>query len=124
MNAVEIVRPRISSPESVVLSPRLPASLIPGRGRELAPLPLDAAADRRLAIEASPPAPNRLRVGAFSLRQIVEGAVAQAEGDAIRRALGVSRGNKSQAARLLRTNYTTLHAKMRRYGIEAREFQG
>jgi DNA-binding NtrC family response regulator len=47
----------------------------------------------------------------------------QAEGDAIRRALAVTRGNKSQAARLLRTNYTTLHSKMRRYGIGPREFQ-
>jgi DNA-binding NtrC family response regulator len=54
----------------------------------------------------------------------VEGAVAHAEGEAIRRALTATVGNKSQAARVLRTNYTTLHAKMRRYGISAREFQG
>jgi two-component system nitrogen regulation response regulator GlnG len=62
-----------------------------------------------------------MRVGAFSLRQIVDAAVAEAEGEAIRRALTVTQGNKSQAARLLRTNYTTLHAKMKRYGIPARE---
>jgi two-component system nitrogen regulation response regulator GlnG len=54
----------------------------------------------------------------------VDGAVADAEGEAIRRALTATVGNKSQAARLLRTNYTTLHAKMKRYGISAREFQG
>jgi DNA-binding NtrC family response regulator len=54
----------------------------------------------------------------------VDGAVAAAEGEAIRRALTATVGNKSQAARLLRTNYTTLHAKMKRYGISAREFQG
>ena len=66
----------------------------------------------------------RLRVGTTSLRQIVGGAVADAEGEAIRRALTATVGNKSQAARLLRTNYTTLHAKMKRYGICAAEFQG
>lgn len=65
-----------------------------------------------------------LRVGTSSLRQIVGGAVADAEGEAIRRALTATVGNKSQAARLLRTNYTTLHAKMKRYGISAAEFQG
>jgi DNA-binding NtrC family response regulator len=53
----------------------------------------------------------------------VSGAVADAEGEAIRRALTATIGNKSQAARLLRTNYTTLHAKMKRYGIFAAEFQ-
>ena len=50
--------------------------------------------------------------------------MADAEGEAIRRALTATVGNKSQAARLLRTNYTTLHAKMKRYGISAAEFQG
>jgi DNA-binding NtrC family response regulator len=64
----------------------------------------------------------RSRVGTCSLRQIVGGAVAEAEGEAIRRALATTVGNKSQAARLLRTNYTTLHAKMKRYGISAAEF--
>jgi DNA-binding NtrC family response regulator len=54
----------------------------------------------------------------------VDDAVAHAEGQAIRRALTATLGNKSRAARLLRTNYTTLHAKMKRYGISAREFQG
>jgi DNA-binding NtrC family response regulator len=66
----------------------------------------------------------RLRVGTSSLREIVGGAVADAEGEAIRRALAATVGNKSQAARLLRTNYTTLHAKMKRYGISAAEFHG
>ena len=65
----------------------------------------------------------RSQVGISSLRQIVNGAVADAEGEAIRRALTATIGNKSQAARLLQTNYTTLHAKMKRYGISATEFQ-
>ena len=60
--------------------------------------------------------------GNRSLREMVEAAVAQAEANAIRRALASARGNKSQAARLLQTNYTTLHAKMKRFGISAREF--
>jgi two-component system nitrogen regulation response regulator GlnG len=64
-----------------------------------------------------------MRVGLFSLRQIVDAAVSRAESLAIRRALSSTAGNKSHAARLLRTNYTTLHAKMKRYGISAREFQ-
>jgi two-component system nitrogen regulation response regulator GlnG len=60
----------------------------------------------------------------FALRQIVTHAVTRAEIEAIRQALGLTHGNKSRAARLLRTNYTTLHAKMRRHGISAQEFQG
>jgi DNA-binding NtrC family response regulator len=78
----------------------------------------------RVAGRPSPrPVEARAQVGTCSLRQIVNGAVADAEGDAIRRALIATVGNKSQAARLLRTNYTTLHAKMKRYGISAAEFQ-
>jgi DNA-binding NtrC family response regulator len=79
---------------------------------------------RGLAGQAPRQPAARLRVGTSSLRQIVGGAVADAEGAAIRRALAATVGNKSQAARLLRTNYTTLHAKMKRYGISAAEFQG
>lgn len=62
--------------------------------------------------------------GTLSLRRIVGGAVRRAEGEAIRDALAVTQGNKSRAARLLQTNYTTLHLKMKRYGISAREFRG
>ena len=72
--------------------------------------------------EARPAPPTPMRVGLFSLRQIVDAAVSRAEVVAIRRALASTAGNKSHAARLLRTNYTTLHAKMKRYGISAREF--
>ena len=43
-------------------------------------------------------------------------------GELIRHALQTTKGNKSQAARLLRTDYTTLHAKMKRYSISARDF--
>ena len=82
-----------------------------------------AEAPRPSAVEAPAEARAPMRVGVFSLRQIVDSAVTRAEAEAIRRALGSTHGNKSHAARLLRTNYTTLHAKMKRYGISAREFQ-
>ena len=62
-------------------------------------------------------------VGVRSLREMVEQAVTEAEAQAIRRALASARGNKSRAARLLQTNYTTLHAKMRRFRISAQEFR-
>ena len=60
-------------------------------------------------------------VGPPPLRRTVARAVARAEVEAIQRALEITQGNKSQAARLLRTNYTTLHAKMRRHGISAQQ---
>ena len=37
--------------------------------------------------------------------------------------LQVTRGNKSEAARLLRTDYKTLHLKMKQYGIPAADFR-
>ena len=52
-----------------------------------------------------------------SLREIAEAAAAYAEQQAIRRVLQVTNGNKSEAARLLRTDYKTLHLKMRQYSI-------
>ncbi len=58
----------------------------------------------------------------LSLREVAELATVQAEREVICRALEATKGNKSQAARLLRTDYTTLHAKMKRYGISARDF--
>ena len=61
--------------------------------------------------------------GELSLREVSEVATADAERRAIRQALEAARGNKSQAARLLRTDFTTLHAKMKRYAISARDFQ-
>jgi len=67
--------------------------------------------------------PNAEPLGDRSLREIVDSAIARAESQAIRRALALARGNKSHAARLLRTNYTTLHGKMKRFGISAHEFR-
>ena len=52
-----------------------------------------------------------------SLREIADAAVEVAEREAILRALQSTKGNKSQAARLLHVDFKTLHLKMRRYGI-------
>ena len=78
------------------------------------------------ALNASAPIPSRLAAEPsgeeLSLREVAELAAVRAEREVIRHALGATKGNKSQAARLLRTDYTTLHAKMKRYGISARDF--
>ncbi len=58
-----------------------------------------------------------------SLKEIAEAAAADAEQQAIRQALHSSRGNKSDAARHLRTDYKTLHLKMKQYDIEAGRFR-
>jgi DNA-binding NtrC family response regulator len=58
-----------------------------------------------------------------SLKEIAGAAAADAEQQAIRRALETTLGNKSEAARLLRTDYKTLHLKMKQYGVDARRFR-
>src|SRR2546428_532315 len=58
-----------------------------------------------------------------SLKEIADRAAAEAERQAIRLALHATRGNKSEAARLLRVDYKTLHLKMKHYGIDAGEFR-
>jgi len=58
-----------------------------------------------------------------SLKEIAGGAAAEAERQAIRLALQATRGNKSEAARLLRVDYKTLHLKMKHFGIEAGAFR-
>jgi two-component system nitrogen regulation response regulator GlnG len=58
-----------------------------------------------------------------SLREIAAAAVAAAESQAIRHALDNTNGNKSESARLLRTDYKTLHLKMKQYGISTTKFR-
>jgi two-component system nitrogen regulation response regulator GlnG len=58
-----------------------------------------------------------------SLREIAEAAAAAAEQQAIRQVLQATKGNKSEAARLLRTDYKTLHLKMKQFGIPAAQFR-
>jgi two-component system nitrogen regulation response regulator GlnG len=59
----------------------------------------------------------------LSLREAADAAAAHAEQQAIRRVLQATSGNKSEAARLLRTDYKTLHVKMKQYGIDAGSFR-
>lgn len=59
----------------------------------------------------------------LSLKEIARVAVAEAERRAIRQALRATRGNQSEAARILGTDYKTLHLKIRRYDIRPREFR-
>jgi DNA-binding NtrC family response regulator len=61
--------------------------------------------------------------GGLSLREVADAAAADAEQQAIRRGLRASRGNKSEAARRLRTDYKTLHVKMKQYGICSEAFR-
>jgi two-component system, NtrC family, response regulator HydG len=54
---------------------------------------------------------------------LAERVAAEAERQAIRLALHATLGNKSEAARLLRVDYKTLHLKMKRYAIDAGDFR-
>ncbi|MEO8554725.1 MAG: helix-turn-helix domain-containing protein, partial [Kofleriaceae bacterium] len=57
-----------------------------------------------------------------SLKQIAEVAAREAERIAITETLRKTQGNKSQAARILQTDYKTLHVKIKALGIRARDF--
>src|SRR5712664_2395449 len=61
--------------------------------------------------------------GDCSLKETADAAAAHAEQHAIRRVLQVTSGNKSEAARLLRTDYKTLYLKMKQYRIDAAPFR-
>ena len=56
-----------------------------------------------------------------SLKQIAEAAVEQAEKQAIRNTLQTVNGNKSKAAKVLQTDYKTLHLKVKKYGLQAKD---
>ncbi len=53
-----------------------------------------------------------------SLKQIAERAVEESEKQAIRSVLKSTSGNKSQAAKILKTDYKTLHVKIKKYGLQ------
>jgi len=53
-----------------------------------------------------------------SLKDIGENGQEEAEKQAIRQALRSAQGNKSEAARVLKTAYKTLHGKIKKYGLE------
>jgi transcriptional regulator with GAF, ATPase, and Fis domain len=68
------------------------------------------------------PEPERGDRGS-SLKEIAAAAARVAERDAIVDALRASAGNKSRAAKALRTDYKTLHLKMKALGIRGRDGQ-
>jgi len=70
-------------------------------------------------VQAPPSVP---REAGKSLRQIADEAARAAERQAICDTLRFTKGNKSHAAKVLKTDYKTLHVKMKQLGIVAREF--
>jgi DNA-binding NtrC family response regulator len=76
-----------------------------------------------LGEDASAPVPAQpAPVETRSLREIAAAAVQTAERTAICAVLQASGGNKARAARELRTDYKTLHVKMKQLGIRARDY--
>src|SRR5436190_410597 len=69
-------------------------------------------------MEAAMPIASQRREQRPSLKDIANRAAAEAERQAICLALRATRGNTSEAARLLRVNDRTLHIKIKRYDIE------
>ncbi|HVZ79262.1 MAG TPA: sigma-54 dependent transcriptional regulator [bacterium] len=55
----------------------------------------------------------------LSLKQISTRAAEEAEKQAIRNVLRATQGNKSQAAKILRTDYKTLFMKVKKYGLQS-----
>jgi len=64
---------------------------------------------------------SQVVTGDRSLKEIADEAAHEAERTAIRNALRAAGGNKTQTARALKTDYKTLHVKMKQLGIEARD---
>ena len=75
------------------------------------------------SLKASAASGRRRQDARVTLKEFADRAAAEAERQAIRLALHATRGNKSEAARLLRVDYKTLHLKMKRYAIEAADFR-
>src|SRR5881296_1233151 len=89
----------------------------------LSVLPVDPSPETAAAALREEPPPVGSSLGDFSLKEIAEAAASDAERRAIHRVLQATRGNKSEAARLLRTDYKTLYRKMKQYGIDAGPFR-
>jgi transcriptional regulator with PAS, ATPase and Fis domain len=62
-------------------------------------------------------APVEVMAADRSLKEIADAAASEAEKRAIEETLRRTGGNKSQAARLLKVDYKTLHLKVKRYGL-------
>ncbi len=69
-----------------------------------------------------PEAPREAGPAGLSLKETAEHAARGAEHRAICETLRATGGNKAEAARLLKTDYKTLHVKIKLLGIRARDF--
>jgi two-component system, NtrC family, response regulator HydG len=89
---------------------------------ESSALVLTATHIRQLLGKGPPAAGATPGTAGRTLKEIGAEAARDAERHAIRDALRDAHGNKSQAARTLSTDYTTLHSKIKRLGIRAKDF--
>jgi DNA-binding NtrC family response regulator len=97
-----VIRRAVLQTDGLVISPRdLSASL------------------KAVSTESAPAAPA---AAGRPLKDIADEAARTAERIAITETLRATKGNKSQAARALQTDYKTLHVKMKHLGIRARDF--
>ncbi|MFH0826090.1 MAG: sigma-54 dependent transcriptional regulator [Pseudomonadota bacterium] len=64
------------------------------------------------------PQQNNMDVDGLSLKEIVRRSTMNVERHALIEALRKTGGNKAKAARLLQIDYTTIHAKIKQYGIK------
>ncbi len=131
--SAELDRPRCRISEAaaqVLLRYKWPGNVRELRNviRRASLLASDVVEPGHLAVLPVDPPPAAARSGertpaGSSLKQLAQAATVDAEGRAIRTALQATRGNKSEAARLLRVDYKTLHLKMKQYGISAGQFR-
>ncbi len=97
-----VIRRAVLQTDGLVISPRdLSASLT------------------AVSTESAPTAPA---AAGRPLKDIADEAARTAERHAITETLRATKGNKSQAARALQTDYKTLHVKMKHLGIRAQDF--
>jgi DNA-binding NtrC family response regulator len=82
-----------------------------------------ATVERFLGKGAVAPGVTALPAAGRSLKEIAEEAAFEAERRAISDVLRETQGNKSQAARVLKTDFKTLHVKMKNLGIRAGDFE-
>jgi two-component system nitrogen regulation response regulator GlnG len=68
--------------------------------------------------DALPADEGSLPVGERSMRDIVFENTQQLERAILVKALGLARGNKAEAARLLQVDYKTVHNKIKRFGLQ------
>jgi len=76
---------------------------------------------KAVPVPAAAPAPAPVPAGR-SLKDAAEEAAREAERQIICETLRTTRGNKTQAARALQTDFKTLHIKMKHLGIQLNDF--